>query len=318
MTVKKLSDVEIKELIESRRQPAICMLHTSGSEDEGTPGCWFGGDPTLPPEIDWPVYKHRDTGTVIPLTFLAQINLDHLPRVPGLPPLPETGTLFVFYEWMVAQLVGIMDDSQTPPLQSGEAVRVIYVDHDVSVYPERCPPKRPDLSEIPEDELSEGYEPHSPGSWAYHEKEFIRYTRWPFNFVIVDTDPSPGCNNPFPGQDLPGDCLSQVVADREKQTERLQDLQSGGDPERVRYPSSFSEHRIFGMPQAQTMPRAEEFTSRWERHWRPITEDHVLLFRFDVDRIGHSSLDAYSEAFWIKRADLEAENFDDIIVWGDG
>jgi len=231
---------------------------------------------------------------VIPLTFLAQINLDHLPRVPGLPPLPETGTLFVFYEWMVAQLVGIMDVSQTPPLQSGEGVRVIYVDHDVSVYPERCPQTRPDLSDIPEDELSEGYVPDwsDPASLAYHEKEFIRYKRWPFNFFIGDTYANTFCSNPFPGQDLPGECMFLVGDELEKQTERLQNLQSGGDPEQVCYPSSFSEHRIFGMPQAQTMPRAEEFTSRWERHWRPITEDHVLLFRFDVDRIRHSSLDA--------------------------
>jgi len=63
MTAQKLSDAEIRKLINSRRQPAICMLHTSGSEDEGIPGCWLGGDPTLPPEIDWPVYLFISTVT---------------------------------------------------------------------------------------------------------------------------------------------------------------------------------------------------------------------------------------------------------------
>ena len=79
MAEPELTDAEIDQLLFKARQPAIAMLRTPYATDAGTPGCWFGGEPTLPPEIDWPIYTHQKTGLEIPMHFLVQINLEYLP-----------------------------------------------------------------------------------------------------------------------------------------------------------------------------------------------------------------------------------------------
>lgn len=65
------------------RMSAIAMQRTPEPTDPGTPGCWFGGVPTMPAEYDWPIFTfphqpHR--GFQVPMHFYVQISLQYLPR----------------------------------------------------------------------------------------------------------------------------------------------------------------------------------------------------------------------------------------------
>lgn len=51
---KTLSQTEMDALLLQARQLGILLLKTPHADGPGVPGCWLGGEPTLPPEIDWP------------------------------------------------------------------------------------------------------------------------------------------------------------------------------------------------------------------------------------------------------------------------
>ncbi len=59
-----------------------------------SPGSWLMGEPSLPPEIEWPIGQWCRNPDVS-LHFVAQFNLSELPDVGR---LPEHGTLFFFVD----------------------------------------------------------------------------------------------------------------------------------------------------------------------------------------------------------------------------
>lgn len=134
MTDKKLSDVEIDGYLSRMRSLAAVMLRTENLTDEGMPGCWFGGQPTLPEHIEWPMFHNTMDDIKVPLHFLFQVNLRFVPRGLSFPEFPRRGTLFVFIEPIMAQ---DGDAFPIPPFLSGEGAKVIYVAEDVH----DCPPR---------------------------------------------------------------------------------------------------------------------------------------------------------------------------------
>lgn len=120
---------------ETRRQItdnkiAAAMLHEKrGSKTYGASGCWFGGEPTLPAEIPWPVFTVAGRGwnnLTIPMHFVAQLKCAELPE--GLSEeAPRQGTLYFFYEPIFWN-------------QTGGVGKVIYVSSEVSeINPRPCP-----------------------------------------------------------------------------------------------------------------------------------------------------------------------------------
>lgn len=125
---------EIDQAIEDARRPALLLNKTKFPDGPGEPGCWMWGQPTLPPEVDWP---HQEiNGLPWPLFFHAQIDLARVPRRPEFPKVPNTGTLFFFHD----------------PVFSTEDSKVIYVADDVSKVPPRT---MPDPKYRPIDEWSD-------------------------------------------------------------------------------------------------------------------------------------------------------------------
>ena len=102
MSDAELSDVEIDGYISQIRKPAAFMMRTKEQTDEGLPGCFFGGKPTLPADIEWPVFNCPIPKIDIPMHFLFQVNLKYVPKSVDFPDFPDTGTLFVFVEPMIA------------------------------------------------------------------------------------------------------------------------------------------------------------------------------------------------------------------------
>lgn len=200
MTDLNLTEDDLDLLLARLRRPAIAMLRMTEIDQVGLPGCWFGGQPTLPADIDWPMYQVPGTDFEIPHHLLVQINLDYMPRVMGMPPLPKTGTLFVFYEYLLARNISSIDDTISSPLETGEVMRVIYVNQDVSGCPLREMPRLPDFSEFPFD-LQMGITEFHP---EFGQKE-------PFQFVVFDSYPGSETARAMGNEEIPSAYLARYV-----------------------------------------------------------------------------------------------------------
>lgn len=169
----------LADMISAATHPALLLVKTLFAKMEGAPGCWLGGLPTLPPEIDWPwktksdpTYEQAeefeendldwpDLWPQYPLHFIAQINLASVPLA-NHPLMPKSGTLFFFFDYL--------DHLEKTP----GSIKVIHVDGDVSDHPERQMPAFPD-----------NWEDMSPKMcWFSKPKVF---TRWPFTFHAYET-----------------------------------------------------------------------------------------------------------------------------------
>lgn len=148
---------EIDQAIEDARRPALLLNKTKFPDDPGEPGCWLGGAPTLPPDIEWPY--HEVEGVMSPLYFVTQINLTRVQASISFPSLPDRGTLFFFYDPMFLTFHG----------------KVIYVEEDVSI----CQPRRMPSLPGPEDFLDD------PSVHGLAEPP--HFSRWNFDFLDFDT-----------------------------------------------------------------------------------------------------------------------------------
>lgn len=124
------------------RRPAVLLCKTARGHGKGAPGCWLGGAPTLPADYDWPWYELDGVDTV-PMHFISQLDLSHVPPISAYPELPLRGTLFFFFDPIIAPHFSLSE--------GGSAV--FYVDEDLSDIPAREMPEIPDIEEISADEF---------------------------------------------------------------------------------------------------------------------------------------------------------------------
>ncbi|MEM9097431.1 MAG: DUF1963 domain-containing protein [Pseudomonadota bacterium] len=161
--MSELGQKEIDAMLFRARRPGILLNKTKSPDDPGATGCWLGGEPTMPPEIDWPWYRETELGIETPMLLLAQIDLTQVPRFASLPSMPETGTLFFFHDPLYAPFYSYTAGS-----------RVIYVDHDVSELPMRPAPPLPEPEEIVDD-----------GARTLR-RQIGTYRRWNVDFLIFE------------------------------------------------------------------------------------------------------------------------------------
>ena len=162
------TDDEIDAVLHRIRVPAILLIKTTTPDEPGAPGCRFGGKPTLPPEFEWPWFRSNENGDpnlAVPMQFLMQIDLRHVPRLIEFPDMPRTGTLFFFFDLIVAPGVGFGDDHDPC---------VFYYEGDVTGFPER---EQPDYT-LPKD---------------WEERRLPKQVkRWNMSFGLINTYDSIG------------------------------------------------------------------------------------------------------------------------------
>ena len=95
-----LPDDKLIELIEESATGAL-YLDRPYPPPHGESLSWFGGLPTLPDEMEWPIYVPDPkpdwrTNEPVPMHFLAQIDCAEFPDFEGRELLPESGILFFF------------------------------------------------------------------------------------------------------------------------------------------------------------------------------------------------------------------------------
>lgn len=159
-----VAETDLDLALEALRRPALFLDKTATPDTPGAPGCWLGGLPTLPPEIEWPWAQDKGRD-IVPMHFFAQINLAQLPHDPACSNMPTTGTLFFFYTQVAHHVM--------PHADPRAVSRVIHVDADVSHLPERAMPNMPDIGSFPEDE-----------EWPYYYEDVEQgpLTRWNIDF----------------------------------------------------------------------------------------------------------------------------------------
>lgn len=154
------SEEELQAMLQQAHLPGWWLAKRAPSDAEAAPGCWLGGLPTLPADIDWPVYA-QDGSPAVPMHFLAQLDLAQVPEAAGMPDLPTTGTLFFFYDTIFA-----------PAHDITQGGKVIWVDSDLSGVPERPMPAVP---EIAPDDIALTF-------W-YADEPTAGYRKWAVTFV---------------------------------------------------------------------------------------------------------------------------------------
>ncbi|MFG5380675.1 DUF1963 domain-containing protein [Yoonia sp. R2-816] len=323
MSGDTFSHAEIDGYLSRIRQQAAVLLRTTNQTDLGMPGCWFGGEPSLPADIEWPVYNCPWPKVVIPMHFIFQINLRYVPKSLGFPDYPDTGILFVFVEPILAS-----EDESSPisPLLTGQCARVIYIPEDVSRCRPRKAPPLPDLDEEhpPAGTIREAiqYEDYLYMRETYGVTTATGLHRWPMNFVVVDTYPEHDIiKMQNPSQDVTTyeskelryktDALNEKVLD-ECSFYQLDREKENGDLRYLKVP-----HWMFGSPRSHQFPSKEAIKNADADGECPrLTEQHIVLFRLlsDDPNIGYSYRNLNNLVFWINKQDLAFGNFDNILI----
>lgn len=82
----------ITEILDSLKRNEINLLYEPNNNSEITTRSKIGGKPYLPKDFIWPYYQK------LPLSFLAQINLEEVSSLDKDNLLPDKGMLYFFYE----------------------------------------------------------------------------------------------------------------------------------------------------------------------------------------------------------------------------
>jgi uncharacterized protein YwqG len=121
---------ELKDELVKLTRPAIRAQPCKKSENAPIGTSRLGGNPDLPPGLDWLVWQG------VSLPFIGQINLIELPNITGRELLPEQGMLYFFYA------IDTVDGHELPtglsPTERG-AFPVIYSDARYSPAPRDFP-----------------------------------------------------------------------------------------------------------------------------------------------------------------------------------
>lgn len=163
---RPVSEAERVAAVDEMRRPALLLSKMPTRDTPGAPGCWLGGLPSMPPEIEWPWCRHQGKA-VVPMHFVAQIDLSQVPHVPSFPKMPETGTLFFF---MTKAAHHALYDPET-------LCKVVHVAGEVSKCQPREMPEMPDFKEYQE-----------PDAWAQYYEGVTKgpLSRWNIDFFPFD------------------------------------------------------------------------------------------------------------------------------------
>lgn len=273
----ELSPDRCEDMLEQARWPGVFLRKTAHADGPGTPGCWLGGEPTLPAELDWPWYE-TEQGYSVPMHFLAQIDLAEVAHSGDFPGLLEAGTLFFFHDPIYAPVLGFRDGGS----------KTFFVERSVA----GCSPRT--MPDIPS-ELDERM-----FSFYYAQRRTKGHRKWALQLESHDfVDEHAFLDDEFWQAALKRrvesfDELKAVTAtDRfPSKAKRWSDLDG--------WSQNFAPHRMLA---GSTYPDAFE------------APDFVPLLTVVSDAdIGFQHGDHEDAVFWISCADLQEGNFDAVFL----
>ncbi len=325
MTDETLSNQEMDDFTRQIAKPTLFMIRTENQTDTGVPGCFYGGQPTLPSDIDWPVFHCPSPPVDIPMQFICQIDFEQVPRLPGLPDFPEGGTLFVFIETLVAAEYFLTDVEPEhlkedallygeQPLLTGEGACVIYVPDSVSHCPPRQIPPLPHIVESPS--LQTDTHIQLP---EYRQQAPAFAQKWPFTFVVGETYP----DRNFLTQKGEFDNLDRYFCNRDFLQileAKIQDIQGqardgiNGDLANFRPP-----HYLFGAPDFYTYFNKDSVRLDLFPNHQVLTDEHIPLIHFESQdpALGYDYGSSERISIWITKDDLKECRLEEVQFWSE-
>lgn len=276
-----LSQHEIEAALFRARRLGILLNKTAEPDGPGAPGCWLGGDPTLPPEIDWPHTEAPSTEWgVAPLQFMAQINLAHLPRLASHAEMPRSGTLFFFFSSL---------------FEWGAYARgkVIFAPGEVSHHPARKRPIKPAPEEAKGDEAF-------VRRWIDDMEEV--YTRRNIDFLIYE-----GFKNHNEGNRACVSAIERANIDVSEHLDLITDDRRPGAELGLQYCIAHNMLGTLGGLDLDMIPRHPEWFESLEL---PIEDDYVRLLSITDDHQTGFRLNGWL-TYYLRSADFKAGRFEE-------
>ena len=265
------------EMLNNVKKNEITIFTESNEDNEILNKSKIGGKPYLPKDFVWPYYQE------LPLSFLAQINLEEVKALDKDNLLPDKGMLYFFYELET-------EEWGFKPENKG-CSKVLYFE-DTSNF---------ELIDFPEDMEDYNIVPE----FKVNFKSNISYPAYE-DFDIIHNGGKEVADNYEDFQDAYFDIYNKHMESLDSYTKLL------GYPDVIQ--SSMEEQcvevtRDFDMEAVKVSPK------KYKEEVKKAAENWILLFQMDTVETDDYELmfgDSGHIYFWIKKEDLKNKNFDNV------
>ena len=274
------------EMLNNVKKNEITIFTESNEDNEILNKSKIGGKPYLPKDFVWPYYQE------LPLSFLAQINLEEVKSLDKDNLLPDKGMLYFFYE--------LETEEWGYELKNKGCAKVFYYE-DISNF---------ELIDFPEDMEDYNIVPE----FKVNFKSNISYPAYENFEKLNENDVLLEKYETFEGYDELYDDFFDNYCDFHE--EYMDGLESHtkllGYPDVVQ--NSMEEEcvevtRDFDMEAVKASPK------KYKEEIKKAAENWILLFQMDTVETDDYELmfgDSGHIYFWIKKEDLKNKNFDNV------
>ncbi|MCG6838514.1 DUF1963 domain-containing protein [Fusobacterium nucleatum] len=266
----------VSEILDSLKKNEITISTEFNNNSEIVNKSKIGGKPYLPKDFIWPYYQG------LPLSFLAQINLEEVKSLDKDNLLPSTGMLYFFYE--------LETEEWGYKPQSKGCAKVFYYE-DISNF---------SLIDFPEN-MEDDYK--IPEFKVNFKSNISLLSYEDFYLFLKEHDT-------FKEQDISfSDFIplyDELFIPDNNYTKLL------GYPEVIQNPM---EEECEAVTRGFDMGGVESYPKKYQKEIRSTSKDWILLFQMDTVETNDYELmfgDSGHIYFWIKKEDLKNKNFDNI------
>ena len=272
----------VLEILDSLKKNEITIFTEFNNNSEIIDKSKIGGKPYLPKDFIWPYYQR------LPLSFLAQINLEEVSSLDKDKLLPDKGILYFFYE------LETQEWGYNP--QSKGCAKVFYFENNSNF----------DLIDFPED--MEDY--YKIPEFKINFKSNISLPSYEdfFNLVEDKEELEDITENEF--YDIYHSAYDELSKKYLLPIEKYIKL--------LAYPDVIQnsmEEECEAVTRGFDMGGVESYPKKYQKEIRSASKDWILLFQMDTVETSDYELifgDSGHIYFWIKKEDLKNKNFENI------
>ena len=266
----------ITEMLDNLKKNEITLSTEFNNNSEIVDKSKIGGKPYLPKDFIWPYYQG------LPLSFLAQINLEEVSSLDKDKLLPDKGMLYFFYE------LETQEWGYSP--QDKGCAKVFYFENTTNFTLINFPEDMEDYYKIPE--------------FKVNFKSNISLPSYE-NFYLILKE-----QDTFKKQDISFKdfipLYDEIFIPDNNYTKLL------GYPEVIQNPM---EEECEAVTRGFNMGGIESYPKQYQKEIRSASKDWILLFQMDTVESDDYELmfgDCGHIYFWIKKEDLANKNFENI------
>ena len=267
----------VSEILDSLKKNEITISTEFNNNSEIVNKSKIGGKPYLPKDFIWPYYQG------LPLSFLAQINLEEVSSLDKDKLFPDKGILYFFYE-LETQEWGY-------ELKNKGCAKVFYYEDTSNFELIDFPKDMKDYCQVPEFKVT--------------FKANISYPSYE-DFDIIHNGGKEVADNYEDFQDAYFDIYNKHMESFDSYTKLL------GHPEVIQNPM---EEECEAVTRGFDMGGMESYPKQYQKEIRSASKDWILLFQMDTVETSNYELmfgDSGHIYFWIKKEDLANKNFENI------